>query len=170
MNRSGGVVALTVVGVLVAGGTAAAVNTVILHSGGSVTVNSAENFLVIDGSTDSSVTPSSEPTADQLVPTPVTNEAVPTQDTTTTTTTASRTQVTRQRTTTSARRTTTTTRTVSRSSSVPVVTFRPRPVESHGVGHGNGGGNGSSNGSSGGSGHGGPTPSPTIPTNGGPDD
>ena len=138
MNRSGGVIALTVVGVLVAGGTAAAVNTVILHSGGSVTVNSAENFLVFDGSTDSSGTPSSEPTADQAVPTPVTNEAVPTQDTTTT---ASRTQVTRQRTTTSARRTTTS-RTVSRSNGVPVATFRPRPVESHGSGHGNGGSNG----------------------------
>jgi len=169
MNRSGGVVALTVVGVLVAGGTAAAVNTIILHSGGSVTVSSAENFLVVNGSADTSTTATPEESPDPVAPTPVTDEAVPTPDSTTATVT--RTQATTQRTTTSARRTTAI-RTVTRPTSDPVVTVRPRPVESHGSGHGNGSsnGSGSGNGSSGGSGHGNPSPNPTVPSNGGPDD
>jgi len=149
----------------VAGGTAAAVNSVILRSGGSVTVNSAENFLLV-GSPDTDPSPTTEPTADEVDPTPVTDEAVPTQDTTTPVT---RTRSTTQRTTTPARRTTST-RTASRPISQPVVILRPRPVESHGSGHGNGSSNGSGNGTSGGSGHGSPSPSPTIPSNGGPDD
>jgi len=160
MNRSGGVVALTVVGVLVAGGTAAAVNTIILHSGGSVTVSSAENFLVVNGSADTSTTATPEESPDPVAPTPDS-----------TTATVTRTQATTQRTTTSARRTTAI-RTVTRPTSDPVVTVRPRPVESHGSGHGNGSsnGSGSGNGSSGGSGRGNPSPNPTVPSNGGPDD
>jgi len=45
MNRNGGVVALTVVGVLVASGAAAAVNTRILHGGTNASVGSAEDLL-----------------------------------------------------------------------------------------------------------------------------
>lgn len=45
MNRNGGVIALTVVGVLVAGGAAAALNTVVLGSGTQASVAPAERFL-----------------------------------------------------------------------------------------------------------------------------
>jgi len=45
VNRSGGVIALTVVGVLVAGGTAGAVNTRILSTGAATAVGSAESLL-----------------------------------------------------------------------------------------------------------------------------
>jgi hypothetical protein len=45
MNRNGGVIALTVVGVLVAGGAAAALNTAVLHGSTQASVGSAEQLL-----------------------------------------------------------------------------------------------------------------------------
>jgi hypothetical protein len=69
MNRNGGVIALTVVGVLVAGGIAAALNTVVLHGSTQASVGSAEQLLAaglspLDPSPSStSSTASAEPTA-----------------------------------------------------------------------------------------------------------
>ena len=72
MNRNGGVIALTVVGVLVAGGAAAALNSVVLHGSTHGSVGSAEQFLA---SGQSSFDPSASPTGSaSLAPAPVATE------------------------------------------------------------------------------------------------
>lgn len=60
MDRSGGVVALTLAGVLLASGTAAALNARVLHAETSAAVGTAESFL-----------PADEPPAPSLAPAPV---------------------------------------------------------------------------------------------------
>lgn len=72
MDRNGGVIALTVVGVLVAGGAAAALNTVVLDNGNQSSVASAERFLS-SGRSPVGPTASASPSA-SLAPPPVISE------------------------------------------------------------------------------------------------